>query len=140
MIRRFINNKFDDLEVIIISLTIIKRFAILLNNYVILKFINYNSYLRFSSRILSTVNSFEKKSNTASQLQNSGLNAPRAFCNDESFHLLVDKLDEYYSPTRDDCIKLLNKVILLYFFNFFNTVTIQYLFLLQFRTFEPIKN
>lgn len=47
---------------------------------------------------------------TSQQLEDSGLNAPRAFHNDESFRLLVEKIDQHYSPAREECIKLLHEV------------------------------
>uniref|UniRef100_A0A915CC30 Inositol 1,4,5-trisphosphate receptor n=2 Tax=Parascaris univalens TaxID=6257 RepID=A0A915CC30_PARUN len=53
-----------------------------------------------------------QRPSTTQQLQDSGLNAPRAFHHDESFRALVEKLDQHYSPTRDDCIKLLHQLLL----------------------------
>ncbi|VDK41879.1 unnamed protein product [Anisakis simplex] len=53
-----------------------------------------------------------QRPSTVQQLQNSGLNAPRAFHHDECFRSLVEKLDQHYSPTRDDCIRLLHELLL----------------------------
>ncbi|VDK29422.1 unnamed protein product [Gongylonema pulchrum] len=49
---------------------------------------------------------------TSQQLEEIGLNAPRAFHNDESFRALVEKIDQHYSPAREECIKLLYELLL----------------------------
>uniref|UniRef100_A0A183UJY7 RYDR_ITPR domain-containing protein n=1 Tax=Toxocara canis TaxID=6265 RepID=A0A183UJY7_TOXCA len=53
-----------------------------------------------------------QRPSTTQQLQDSGLDAPRAFYHDESFRALVEKLDQHYFPNRDDCIKLLHQLLL----------------------------
>lgn len=52
------------------------------------------------------------RQSTSQQLEDNGLNAPRAFHNDESFRSLVEKIDQHYSPARDECIKLLHELLL----------------------------
>uniref|UniRef100_A0A915PLW3 Inositol 1,4,5-trisphosphate receptor n=1 Tax=Setaria digitata TaxID=48799 RepID=A0A915PLW3_9BILA len=49
---------------------------------------------------------------TSQQLKDSGLNASCAFHNDESFRSLVEKIEQHYFLSRDECIKLLCELLL----------------------------
>uniref|UniRef100_A0A158Q836 Inositol 1,4,5-trisphosphate receptor n=1 Tax=Elaeophora elaphi TaxID=1147741 RepID=A0A158Q836_9BILA len=49
---------------------------------------------------------------TSQQLKDSGLYSSCAFYNDESFHSLVEKIEQHYYLARDECIKLLRELLL----------------------------
>ncbi|EJD74264.1 cation channel family protein [Loa loa] len=72
---------------------------------------NHSFDERSSSLDDSSKPSFSMRT-TSQQLEDSGLNASCAFYNDESFHSVVEKIEQHYYLARDECVKLLCKLLL----------------------------